>query len=100
ARSNGDRPATSAPSQRAEASVHGFDCSGVARWLCGDSIIGAASFGARIRLNAAQMPTGGVTVSMKPMATSDGTLMWAAQFTVSKYCAVSSTFGSSTFQFG
>ena len=63
-----------------------MDCSGVARWLCGDSGMGAASFGPLIWLNAAQMPTGGVVVSMKPIDTSEGTLMRAAQFTVSKYC--------------
>ena len=62
--------------------------------------MGAASFGPLIWLNAAQMPTGGVTVSMKPIDTSDGTLMRAAQFTVSKYCAVFSTCGSFTSQNG
>ena len=46
------------------------------------------------------MPTGGVTVSMKPIDTSDGALMRAAQFTVSKYGAVFITFGSFASQFG
>src|SRR6188768_1395018 len=98
--SMGARPATRALSQAALLCVHGIDCSGVARWLCGDSIMGAASLGALIWLNAAQMPTGGVTVSMKPIATSDGTLMRAAQFTVSKYSAVFMTCGSFTSQNG
>ena len=53
--------------------------------------MGAACLGPWSWLNTAQMPTGGVTVSMNPMDTSEGTLMRAAQFTVSKYCAVSST---------
>ncbi len=63
---------TSESSHSAERTVHGRCCSGVAWWLCGDSTRGTASFGALIWLKAIQMPTGGVTVSTKPIETSDG----------------------------
>ena len=52
--------------------------------LCGESAIGTASFGARIRLKAVQMPAGGAVVSVKPMETSDGAWIPGAQLTVSK----------------
>src|ERR1044071_2032682 len=77
-------PRTSVLSHWAERVVKGRCCSGVAWWLCGDSIIGTASFGALIWLKAIQMPTGGVTVSTKPIATREGTLMFGAKLTGSK----------------
>jgi hypothetical protein len=46
------------------------------------------------------MPTGGVAVSMNPIDTSEGAVMRAAQFTMSKYGAVRMTAGSLESQFG
>jgi hypothetical protein len=77
-------PATRVFSHSPERCVYASCCAAVARWLCGASGKGTASFGARIWLSAAQIPTGGVAVSMNPMETSEGTSMRAAQFTVSK----------------
>jgi len=75
-------------------------CFSGVRLLWSDSTIGTGSLGPGIWLSAAQIPTGGAVVSMKPMAASVGALMRDAKLTVSKYSAVYITLGSFDGQLG
>ena len=71
-------------SHSAERRVYGSCCPGVARWLCGESGIGAISLGPRIWLNTDQIPAGADTSSMKPSAINDRAVMREAKFAASK----------------
>src|ERR1039458_7919611 len=76
-------PLNRTPSSSADRASQFCSFSGV-KLLCSDSTIGIGSLATGIWLSAVQMPAGGETVSMNPIAASTGALMREAKLIASK----------------